>query len=188
MATVLFPRALCPDDPHLGHGGRFFCGRLRCAGSTAHATGVPLDVIGAQSQEVGSPRGCRRRQQPDVTLSCKRTSRARPMTWVGTTQAPGGHGMNAKCRIGTPILLPGQASDLPLLLSRVFEALRSDPLRAVTACVATPSPGGLLALEERTTRLTQIIGGHIVAGVVRVSWATSTPRRRWWTTPWVRLG
>ena len=74
--------------------------------------------------------------------------------------------MNAKYQIGTPIFLPEQASDLPLLLSRVFEALRPDLLQAVMECVANPSPGGLLAFEEKTGRLTQIIGGHIVAGVV----------------------
>ncbi len=42
MATVLFPRALRPDDLPLGDNGRLFCGRLRCAGSTAYATGTTL--------------------------------------------------------------------------------------------------------------------------------------------------
>ena len=42
MAADVIPRVLRERDLHFGDGGRVFCGRLACAGSTAHATGRTL--------------------------------------------------------------------------------------------------------------------------------------------------
>lgn len=44
LAPIAKPRAaaLQPDRLYLGDNGRCFCGRLRCAGSSAHFTGRDL--------------------------------------------------------------------------------------------------------------------------------------------------
>ena len=42
MATDLFPGVLREEDLYMGDGGRVFCGRLPCAGSTAHATDTTI--------------------------------------------------------------------------------------------------------------------------------------------------
>ena len=55
--------------------------------------------------------------------------------------------MNTKYDIGAPIFLPERPSDLPRLLSRTFQALEPDILRALTRFVEQPSLLGLELLQ-----------------------------------------
>ena len=74
--------------------------------------------------------------------------------------------MITKYEIGAPIYLPERASDLPRLLSRTFETLQPDLLRALTAFVKDPTPEGFLRFEETLQRLLLVVGSHVVAGAV----------------------
>lgn len=74
--------------------------------------------------------------------------------------------MNAKYQIGTPIFLPEQPSDLPRLLSRTFETLRPDLLRALMEFVKDPTPEAFHLFEVTSLRILQVLGSHIAAGAV----------------------
>lgn len=74
--------------------------------------------------------------------------------------------MRTVYKIGTPIFLPERASDLPRLLSRPFEPLQPDLLRAVTEFVEELTQDGFLGFEEAVLHTLQVLGSHIVAGAV----------------------
>ena len=74
--------------------------------------------------------------------------------------------MNTKYDIGAPIFLPERPSDLPRLLSRTFQALESDLLRALTGFVENPTPDAHLRFEEELQRLALVFASHVVAGAL----------------------
>jgi len=67
---------------------------------------------------------------------------------------------------GAPIFHPEQAADLPRLLSRAFQTLQPDLLRALMTFVKAPTPEAFFLFEQESLHILQVLGSHIAAGAV----------------------